>query len=398
MATWLRQSTSVDVPVGPFLDENDGKTAETTLTITQPDVRLKKNAGAWAQKAAAQTLSHEEAGWYEVTLDATDTNTLGVLLLAIHESGALPVWREFLVVTANVWDSYLAADLLQIDVTQLLNTAWLAPGVAGTPDVNVKLLGGGAQSVTDLKDFADDGYDPSTNKVQGVVLTDTVTTYTGNTPQTGDVFPLASTEIADIKAKTDLIPSDPADASDIATRFTTLDTAVADLPTNAELATALATADDAVLTAVADLPTNAELATALGTADDAVLSAIAAVASTLTTISGLVDDLESRLTAARAGYLDILNTKPFIETSVSDLTPAVGDFTAAAGLSAVDDFYNGSRILFTSGALKGVERSVSDYTGATRTFAFTGVTGQNDAPWPSAPADGDTFIIAGRSE
>lgn len=117
MATWLRQSTSVDVPVGPFLDETDGKTAETGLTITQPDVRLKKNNGNWAQKAAAQTLTHEEAGWYEVTLDATDTNTLGVLVVAIHESGALPVWREFMVVPANVWDSYLGADRLEVALT-----------------------------------------------------------------------------------------------------------------------------------------------------------------------------------------------------------------------------------------------------------------------------------------
>jgi hypothetical protein len=58
-------------------------------------------------------------------------------------------------------------------------------------------------------------------------------------------------QVALVKAKTDLIPSDPADASDIAARFTTLDSAVADLPTNAELATALGTADDAVLTQVA---------------------------------------------------------------------------------------------------------------------------------------------------
>ena len=43
---------------------------------------------------------------------------------------------------------------------------------------NVDQLGGVAQSLTDLKDFADDGYDPSTNKVQGVVLTDTATTVT----------------------------------------------------------------------------------------------------------------------------------------------------------------------------------------------------------------------------
>jgi len=45
-----------------------------------------------------------------------------------------------------------------------------------------------SQSAIDLKDFADDGYDPSTNKVQGVVLVDTLTTYTGNTVQTGDAF------------------------------------------------------------------------------------------------------------------------------------------------------------------------------------------------------------------
>src|SRR5687767_231594 len=99
----LRQSTSVDVPIGPFVDETDGRTSETALTLTQPDIRLKKNAGAWAQKNAAQTLTHEENGNYEVTLDATDTNTLGLLRLHVNETGALPVWEDFLVVTANVF-------------------------------------------------------------------------------------------------------------------------------------------------------------------------------------------------------------------------------------------------------------------------------------------------------
>lgn len=61
------------------------------------------------------------------------------------------------------------------------------------------------------------------------------------------------TEIGAIKAKTDNLPSDPADASDITTRFNTLDTAIDALPTNAELATALGTADDAVLAAIAAL-------------------------------------------------------------------------------------------------------------------------------------------------
>lgn len=102
---FLRQSTSVDLPVGPFIDETDGITAMTALTITQPDIRLKKNAAAWAQKNASQTLSHEENGNYEVTLDATDTNTLGHLRLHIHEGGALPVWDDFMVIPAATYDA-----------------------------------------------------------------------------------------------------------------------------------------------------------------------------------------------------------------------------------------------------------------------------------------------------
>ena len=74
------------------------------------------------------------------------------------------------------------------DVDAWLGTAAATPTVAGVPEVDVTHLGGATQSATDLKDFADDGYDPTTNKVQGVVLVDTLTTYTGNTVQTGDSF------------------------------------------------------------------------------------------------------------------------------------------------------------------------------------------------------------------
>jgi len=45
-------------------------------------------------------------------------------------------------------------------------------------EVDVTKLGGAAQSATDLKDFADTGYNPATHKVAGVVLTDTCTTNT----------------------------------------------------------------------------------------------------------------------------------------------------------------------------------------------------------------------------
>lgn len=138
---FLKQSTSVDVAVGPFLDETDGKTAETALTITQADIRLKKNGGAWAQKNAAQTLAHEENGWYEVTLDATDTNTLGILVVAIHEAGALPVWVEFMVVPANVYDSLFdTADKLEVDVAQWRG-AQPSVLISGRVDANAQVVG-----------------------------------------------------------------------------------------------------------------------------------------------------------------------------------------------------------------------------------------------------------------
>lgn len=137
---YLKQSTSVDRGIGPFLDETDGKTAETALTITQPDVRLKKNGGNWAQKAAAQTLAHEEAGWYEVTLDATDTDTIGELIVAIHESGALPVWEAFHVLAPNVYDSLFGAatDKLDVNIEEWNTTAVPAEHTAGYPVVTVK--------------------------------------------------------------------------------------------------------------------------------------------------------------------------------------------------------------------------------------------------------------------
>ena len=105
MPNWLKQSTAVDIAVGPFVADTDGKTAQTALTLTQADFRLKKNGGAWAQKNQASSASHEENGWYEASLDTTDTNTLGILVVAVHEAGALPVWKEYMVVPLNVYES-----------------------------------------------------------------------------------------------------------------------------------------------------------------------------------------------------------------------------------------------------------------------------------------------------
>lgn len=119
MAHLLKQSTSITIRTGPFLDEDDGKTTEEALTVSQADIRLSKNGGAYAQTNGAGGATHDENGWYSLTLDATDTNTLGRLLVAIHESGALPVWREFMIVSANTWDSFVSTENLDVNVVEI---------------------------------------------------------------------------------------------------------------------------------------------------------------------------------------------------------------------------------------------------------------------------------------
>ncbi len=159
MSRFLKQSTAFIFRIGPFVDSVDGVTPETALTIAQADIQISKNGGAFAQTSAVTpTTTHDTDGWYQCPLTATDTGTLGPLTVQINMTGALPVWEHFTVVAANVYDSLVAGtDTLQADVTQ---------------------IGGVAQSATDLKDFADAGYDPATNKVQGVVLVDATTANT----------------------------------------------------------------------------------------------------------------------------------------------------------------------------------------------------------------------------
>lgn len=127
----LKQSTAATIKLGPFLDDGDGKTAETGLSIAQADIRITKNGGDCAQSHNSAGATHDENGYYDVPLDASDTDTLGRLRVMVSKSGALPVWDDFSVITANVYDSFFAADFLQVDVEQWLNaTAPAAPPTA----------------------------------------------------------------------------------------------------------------------------------------------------------------------------------------------------------------------------------------------------------------------------
>jgi len=106
---FLKQSTAVDVLIGPFVDDTDGNTAETGLTISASDVRLSKNGQNMASKNDATACVHDEIGMYNCEFDATDTNTVGQLVLSVHESGALLVKMTWHVVEEAVYDAMYGA-------------------------------------------------------------------------------------------------------------------------------------------------------------------------------------------------------------------------------------------------------------------------------------------------
>lgn len=131
----LKEATAATFKLGPFVDETDGFTAETGLTIAQADIRLSKNGGAFAQTNNAAGATHDENGWYAVPLDTTDTDTLGRLTVAVHVAGARPVYREFEIVIANVFDAQVGADRLQVDVREM-QASVIASGVIDTVELD----------------------------------------------------------------------------------------------------------------------------------------------------------------------------------------------------------------------------------------------------------------------
>src|SRR5690606_35899188 len=108
----LKQSTATVVLIGPFLDADDGVTPETGLTVGSIDVDVYKGVTksdlTITASGGQNDMVHVANGFYSLELTATDTNTLGRLVVTANIAGALPVWHEFVVLPANVYDSLVA--------------------------------------------------------------------------------------------------------------------------------------------------------------------------------------------------------------------------------------------------------------------------------------------------
>ena len=161
--------TAIIMMVGPCIDDTDFKTLEESIAYNAAgmDISLiiEKTDGTSTTTAITLTSggtsdwTHKDGGYYEVEITATQNNEEGIAYLRGVCTGILPFESpKYEIVKANIYDSLVkGTDTLQTDLTQ---------------------IGGVIQSLTDFKDMVDTGYDPSTHKIQGVVLVDTTTTNT----------------------------------------------------------------------------------------------------------------------------------------------------------------------------------------------------------------------------
>jgi hypothetical protein len=119
---FLRQSTaSQEILLGPFVDVSDGDTPMTSLTIGNTDITLFKHGASAKVSKNSGGATHDAAGDYVATLDATDTNTLGNLEVTCHVATALAVRRTYVVLPAEVFDTMVLGAAIA-DSTQAIGT------------------------------------------------------------------------------------------------------------------------------------------------------------------------------------------------------------------------------------------------------------------------------------
>ena len=169
---YLRQSTaSQEVPLGYFLDSTDGNTEETALTVANTDIKLWKTGATTLANKNSGGATHISNGIYYAVLDATDTDTIGPLVIFCHMTGALAIRLECCVLAANVYD-------VMFGTTALATVSNITGGTITTA-TNVTTVNGLASGVITAASIATDAIDADalasdvvTDIWQGTALTE----------------------------------------------------------------------------------------------------------------------------------------------------------------------------------------------------------------------------------
>lgn len=180
MSIALKQSTaSQEVPLGYFLDSTDGNTEETGLTIANTDIKLWKNGATTLANKNSGGATHISNGIYYAVLDATDTNTVGPMVIFVHVSGALAVRVECHVYEEAIYDALYGASAAgfdangRVDIGSWLGTAVTTSSTTSKPEVDVHSISDDATAANNAElDYDGTGY-AKANSTIGTCTTNT---------------------------------------------------------------------------------------------------------------------------------------------------------------------------------------------------------------------------------
>lgn len=286
----VRQSTARTVTVGPVLDADGVAVTDGVVA----DFKISKNGGAPAALNGSATLTHRHTGHYSLALTTSDLDTVGQAEIVIDDTVNACAPKELTVIEEAVYDALFAASaagystyagadtsgtttlLSRLTSTRAGYLDNLSAGAVATAakllsyfqsalrkDVTVDAdIGGNYDDATDSQEALRDRGDAAWITATGFSTLDAagVRTAVGLTSANLD------DQLGAIGAKTDNLPSDPADASVVAGLIAAVEAKVDTVDTVVDGIKAVTDAlpDAGALTSLA---TAANLATVDGVAD-----------------------------------------------------------------------------------------------------------------------------------
>ncbi|MEW8120075.1 MAG: hypothetical protein AB2792_23185 [Candidatus Thiodiazotropha sp.] len=359
----LKQSTGVDIRIGPAVDATDGVTPETTLALGSADqAELLKHNGAATVDISARTFAAVTGcdGWYDLTLTTADTNTLGLLDIVIQDASlCAPIFVRAMVVDADYYDAKYGTAGMPADVVssggQVFETGTALSGTTTTIT-----LAAGASS----NDLSGDSivFTGGTGAGQGAMIDAyNTTTKVATLSKTLTTAPDATTTYQIRPYGYNVV----SDANPIEAQVVDISTAG-----QGDIRTSLGMVAADLDTQLDALPTAAENRTEM----DLNSSQLSATITHLTdikggTFSGATDSLEAIRDRGDAAWTTGAGGTPpdlLQSTTIATLTSQTV-FTLTAG-SADDDAYNGHYVVVTdqSTSTQKAVGQISDYVGSTR--------------------------------
>jgi len=300
---------TVNIPFNTF-SSNDPSASVTITNLVAGDIEIHKDGGTTQRSSdsgVTVTIDFDSVtGNHMAHIDLSDNTDAD-----FYAAGSRYQIRiEGTTVDAGTINAWIGAFSIGCTLRSTTAGRTLDIQATGEVDANLTMIGGVAQSATDLKDFADTGYDPTVHKVQGVVLTDTCTTLTGHTAQTAD----HAAGIADIPTVAEFEARTIASADYVVVGDTIAGATLVDTVTTLTGHTAQ-TADHTA--GIADIPTVAEFeARTIASADYVVTTDTIAGVTTATNLTNAPTsgDLTATMkTSVNTEVVDVLKTDTISE-------------------------------------------------------------------------------------